>query len=133
MSAVFLDTVGLLALWDADDQWHNLASTAFDRIVSARQVVVTTNFVLLECANAAARRPYRKDLIDIRDELLRAGGLIDPTSNDVQAAWAEYRQGIASGPGVVDLVSFATMRRLQIRDAFTNDRHFRAAGFQTLF
>jgi len=30
-------------------------------------------------------------------------------------------------------VSFAVMRRLGIIDAFTNDRHFRAAGFNTLF
>lgn len=25
MNAVFLDTVGLLALWDKSDQWHDLA------------------------------------------------------------------------------------------------------------
>ena len=27
----------------------------------------------------------------------------------------------------------AVMRRLGIADAFTNDRHFKAAGFHTLF
>jgi len=30
-------------------------------------------------------------------------------------------------------VSFAVMRRLGITEAFTNDRHFGAAGFTTLF
>jgi predicted nucleic acid-binding protein len=30
-------------------------------------------------------------------------------------------------------VSFAVMRRLGIQRAFTNDRHFREAGFETLF
>ena len=29
MNAVFLDTVGLLALWDEGDQWHTAAETAF--------------------------------------------------------------------------------------------------------
>jgi len=133
VSAVFLDTVGLLALWDADDQWHALASTAFARIVSARQVVVTTSLVLLECANAASRRSYRRDLLEMRDELLAAGGIIDPTGDNVETAWAEYRRGTATGPGVVDLVSFTIMRQLRIDDVFSNDRHFRAAGFQTLF
>lgn len=33
----------------------------------------------------------------------------------------------------VDNVSFVVMRRLGITDAFTNDRHFKAAGFNTLF
>jgi predicted nucleic acid-binding protein len=30
-------------------------------------------------------------------------------------------------------VSFVIMRRLNIIDAFTNDRHFREAGFNPLF
>jgi len=33
----------------------------------------------------------------------------------------------------VDHVSFVVMRRLGVGRAFTNDRHFRAAGFETLF
>jgi predicted nucleic acid-binding protein len=33
----------------------------------------------------------------------------------------------------VDHVSFAIMRRMGIPKAFTNDGHFRAAGFETLF
>ena len=32
MNAVFLDTVGLLALWDEADQWHGLADRAFTRL-----------------------------------------------------------------------------------------------------
>jgi predicted nucleic acid-binding protein len=40
---------------------------------------------------------------------------------------------IASGAGIVDQVSFIIMRRLGITEAFTNDEHFRAAGFVTLF
>jgi predicted nucleic acid-binding protein len=33
----------------------------------------------------------------------------------------------------VDHVSFAVMRRLGISKAFTNDRHFKAAGFEPMF
>jgi len=33
----------------------------------------------------------------------------------------------------VDCMSFAVMPRLRITDAFTNDQHFRAAGFEILF
>jgi predicted nucleic acid-binding protein len=35
--------------------------------------------------------------------------------------------------GIVDHISFLVMHRLGITDAFTNDGHFRAAGFVTLF
>jgi predicted nucleic acid-binding protein len=30
--AVFLDTVGLIALWDRADQWHSAADAAFQQI-----------------------------------------------------------------------------------------------------
>ena len=34
MSAVFLDTVGLIAQWDAGGQWHALAEAAYQRMVA---------------------------------------------------------------------------------------------------
>jgi len=39
----------------------------------------------------------------------------------------------AGDAGIVDCVSFTVMRRLGLTEAFTNDRHFQAAGFTTLF
>jgi hypothetical protein len=33
----------------------------------------------------------------------------------------------------VDHVSFLVMKRLAIAEAFTNDKHFEAAGFKVLF
>ena len=62
MTSVFLDTVGLLAVWDTDDKWHGAAESAYKRVISARQATVTTTFVLAECGNAAARRTYREDV-----------------------------------------------------------------------
>lgn len=56
---VFLDTVGLLAVWDESDPWHRAAQMCFLELLSCRADLVTSSFVLLECGNAAARRPYR--------------------------------------------------------------------------
>lgn len=36
MNTVFLDTVGLLALWDASDQWHSVAESAFVNLKGKR-------------------------------------------------------------------------------------------------
>ncbi len=49
MNTVFLDTVGLVALWNNSDQWHEDANLAFAQIVRERRRMVTTTFVLLEC------------------------------------------------------------------------------------
>jgi hypothetical protein len=69
MRTVFLDTVGLLAVWDVADQWHGVAHTAFGTLLAARVRLVTTPLVLYECGNAAARKPYRADVALFRDEL----------------------------------------------------------------
>ena len=130
---VFLDTVGLLALWDESDQWHRAAQTCFSELPTCRADLVTSSFVLLECGNAAARRPYRSAVSRLRKQMEPGHHLIVPTSEDWQAAWVAYEHGEADSAGIVDHVSFTIMRRLGIFRAFTNDGHFRAAGFETLF
>jgi len=133
MTAVFLDTVGLLALWDIADQWHVVAEQAFSKLQTQRATLVTSTFVLLECGNSAARRPYRGAPDDLRLVLERCGGLVTPTEDDWQEAWREYRQMSGNNAGIVDCVSFVVMRRIGIKDVLTNDRHFAAAGFVPLF
>jgi predicted nucleic acid-binding protein len=102
-------------------------------LLSSRSQLVTTTYVLLECGNAAARRPYRDAVIDLRHRLEQYRQLIAPTDDDWQLAWQAYERREAAQAGIVDHVSFQDMRRLNIQEAFTNDCHFAAAGFQTLF
>lgn len=132
MRTVFLDTVGLLALWDRSDQWHDGATAALERLGRETRKV-TSSYVLLECGNAAARSRYRHLVDRLRAELEAGGKLIAPTEADWGTAWRAYVDSGIGGPGIVDHVSFTVMRRLGIREVFSNDRHFQAAGFDTLF
>jgi predicted nucleic acid-binding protein len=130
---VFLDTVGLLAVWDESDQWHGAAQTCFSELMASRVDLFTSSFVLLECGNAAARRPYRSAVSRLGKQMELGHRLIVPTIEDWQTAWLAYENGEAECAGIVDHVSFTIMRRLGISKSFTNDRHFRAAGFEVLF
>jgi predicted nucleic acid-binding protein len=123
----------MLALWNEADQWHSAAQHAYDRLKHERSEVVTTIDVLLECGNAAARRSFRPAVKRWRDALSANGGVIEPTPEDRANAWAAYDRGQAGDAGIVDHVSFVVMRRFGLTRAFTNDRHFIAAGFETLF
>ena len=133
MKPVFLDTAGLVAIWNEDDQWHVSASAVFADLVRARTKLITTDFVLLECGNAASRRPFRSNVISLRNGLKAGRLLIAATIEDQQRAWEAFERGEAGGAGIVDLVSFQVMRRLGLTRAFTGDAHFRAAGFETMF
>jgi len=133
LSPAFLDTVGLIAVWDRDDQWPEAASRAFDALMSARVPLITTTYVLAECGNAAARTPFRRDVFELRERIESGGRLVKSTDVDWLLAWENYRRGEAGQAGLVDHLSFVVMRRLGLVEAFTNDRHFNAAGFRVLF
>ncbi|HSV15796.1 MAG TPA: hypothetical protein VLI90_16155 [Tepidisphaeraceae bacterium] len=98
-----------------------------------RRPIVTTTFVLLECGNAASRKPYRSSVARFREQMQAGNRIVVPTEMDWQNAWTAYARGGPSAAGIVDQVSFIVMRRLRITEVFTNDRHFRTAGFNTLF
>ena len=70
---VFLDTVGLLAIWDESDQWHQAAQTCFADLLDSRTDLMTSTAVLLECGNAAARRPYRSAVSRLRAQMEQTG------------------------------------------------------------
>lgn len=133
MTSVFLDTVGLMAAWNRSDQWHSDAIMALADVVRRQVRLITTSYILLECGNEAARRPYRGEVVALRQLLLARGDLIEPTAQDLDAAWGDYVAIRLGSAGIVDHVSFSVMRRSGVTEAFTNDRHFAAAGFITLF
>ncbi len=133
MIPVFLDTVGLVATWDEDDQWHEAAARAFEHLKGARRGLITTTYILAECGNAAARTAFRLEVDVLRERLELAGCLLLPGADDWSVAWHGYRRGEAGAAGLVDNLSFAVMRRLGLTEAFTNDRHFASAGFHVLF
>ncbi|MEM9353681.1 MAG: hypothetical protein AAGA92_11765 [Planctomycetota bacterium] len=86
MSSVFLDTVGLIALWDEADQWHAAASEAYQNLRSSRGRLLTTTFVMLECGNAAQRRPYRGQVVGTMRQLSADQALVTPTDEDMTKA-----------------------------------------------
>ncbi len=133
MNDVFLDTVGLIAVWDKADQWHAPADAVYRKLLSQGRRLITTEMVLLECGNAAARRQYRQRVSALRQSLIQGGLLVAPTPEETEETWAAYDRGDADDAGIVDQISFRVMRRLGVTEAFTNDQHFRAAGFTPLF
>ena len=129
MRTVFLDTVGLLASWDSTDQWHAVAIRALDDLGSSVRTV-STSFVLLECGNAAARRPYRYLVDEMRKTLEVGKKLILPSRKDWEQAWSDHRRGNAADAGIVDHISFVVMRRLGITDAFNQRPAFQSGRIQ---
>jgi len=133
MIPVFVDTAAWIALINVRDALHVRAQSVYDGLVQQRVPLVTSDFVLLEVADALGApflRPYtiafinrlRRDVVEIvplSEELMRKG-------------WSLYSQRADKEWGLTDCTSFVIMQGRGIVEAFTSDHHFAQAGFQRL-
>jgi len=128
---IFIDTSFIIALINERDQYHNQALSVADQYDT--QLLVVTDSVLLEVANALSRR-YKFEAIQVIEDLL--------TSEDVEVvcltpelfdrAFQLYKTRQDKAWGLVDCISFIAMQDRGISIAFTFDQHFAQAGFQIL-
>ena len=97
MNRIMLDTVAFVALWNASDQWHSRAARVFEELTASGADFYTTTCIMLECGNSASRTPFRNDVVEVREQFLADGKLLDPTPADCAAAWAAYANETAGG------------------------------------
>lgn len=50
MTAVFVDTVGMIAVWNSTDQWHVAADAAYRALMAHRRPFITTDLVFSSAA-----------------------------------------------------------------------------------
>lgn len=131
MSACFADTFYHLAFANRTTNGHE-RSRALTK--SLRSRIVTTEFVLLEVADAMSLRASRSAFLQLlRIQQASRAVEIVPVSSSL------FRQGIelfGQRPDkdwpLTDCISFVVMQERGIREALTADRHFEQAGFVAL-
>jgi uncharacterized protein len=130
VSAVFADTFFYLALLREDDPAHERA-LAF---VTHNQVILTTEFILLELGNACARASDHGDFLALVSGM-RASLRVRIIRLD-SALLDRGFQRMAARPdkdwSLTDCISFVVMEDEGIKDALTADQHFEQAGFVPL-
>jgi uncharacterized protein len=89
---VFVDTAAWLALANIDDELHSSADQIMSELLTQKARLVTTEFVLLEVADALAAPNLRPATIQFINRLRQAPILrIIPVSEDLLAnGWTLY-------------------------------------------
>jgi hypothetical protein len=131
---VFVDTAAWIALLDADDGLHAATEQVWHQLLKQRTLLVTSDFVLLELADAFANPGSRKQVIAFINDLWQSPAVrFLPLSRTLlDEGWALYSQRFDKGWGLTDCTSFVVMTQEKITQAFTSDRHFEQAGFTKL-
>ncbi len=129
---VFVDTSALYALLAAEDAHHQAAQRAVEALTTSGATLVTTNYILLECAS----------LLQKRHGFSPAKTFLTKASATMETVWVDerlYREAIAIWTkaqsrqlSLVDCTSFSAMQQRHIRQAFAFDSHFTRQGFEVI-
>jgi len=127
---IFVDTSYFAARIIARDQWRDKAVRAIGPGVR----FVTSSLVVNETVTLLQRRGLFSAALRFLQEIRSNPDVqivyVDP---GIQGeAWDLFSRWGSSGASAVDCASFAIMRRLGTKKAFTFDKHFRTAGFEIL-
>lgn len=129
---VFVDTSAFYAVLDQADSNHGAARDAWFTLLQAEDVLLTTNYVLLETSavlqnrlGITALRVFHEDVVP----LLRIAWVSeDRHGSGVEAVLAAARKRLS----VVDCIAFQTMRENAVHTAFCFDRHYSEQGFTVI-
>jgi len=126
---IFLDTSALYALAVKDDLNHKAARSRLARALDSGETLVIHNLILVETVALLQRRQGH----DTARQLVRESRYFRTIVIDEDLHRQTLQQFVrASKPGIslVDLFSFAVMRREGIHSALAFDRHFEDEGFE---
>ncbi len=131
MKAVFADTFYFLALLNERDAAHERALAA-SRAAGLR--LVTTEFVLLELADALCKPRQREEALAVWEAAQTdpAFRLIPASPELIERGRKLYRARPDKDWSLTDCISFAVMQDEHLTEALTGDRDFEQAGFKPL-
>jgi uncharacterized protein len=134
MPTVLVDTAAWIALVNTRDELHSRAEQTMAELRRLKSTLVTTEFVLLEVANALCTSAWRGKAIKLIDGFRSVPDLhIIPADSSLLAeGWQLYCGRPDKEWSLTDCTSMVVMRKERIEQVFTSDRHFEQAGFAKL-
>jgi predicted nucleic acid-binding protein len=131
MSPVFVDTGAFYALAARDDQHHGGARRALRRLARERRRMVTSTYVVDEAITLLRRRLGHAGAVRWGEQLAKTSWceVVEVDQAVRQAAWQIFVRYRDQEFSFTHCTSFALMRSMDLREAFTFDGHFQAAGF----
>lgn len=130
-SKIFVDTLFIVALINKRDQHHQKALELSEEFEN--YPLITTDAVFLEVGNALSSN-YKNEAVELMEYFLESDDVeVVRLSPDLfDEALNLYKKHQDKSWGLVDCISFVVMKRYEVTQSLTFDRHFIQAGFQAL-
>lgn len=126
---IFVDTSALYAVLDRDDHNHRAARDQWTDLLSGKDTLLVTNYILVESAALVQHRLGMEALRSLCDDVFPVLEVHWITESDHTHALHATLSANQRRLSLVDCSSFHVMRKRGVRTAFTFDPHFRAQEF----
>lgn len=126
---IFIDTSAFYALLDKDDSNHRNARKAWPALIKADNILITTNYVLIESFALLQHRLGLDAVRGFQEDLLPLVNIEFINTELHRSALSVLLTASRRDLSLVDCASFELMRSLGIKAAFAFDPHFREQGF----
>jgi uncharacterized protein len=129
-----VDTVAWIALLNSSDGLHTPAQQVMHDLRQQNVQFVTTEFVLIEVADALSAPIVRAHIVAFINGLRQLAILHITLANPNLLAdgWTLYSQHPDKEWSLTNCISFVVMPHEHMTRAFTSDHHFEQAGFVKL-
>ena len=130
---LFIDTGAFIGKYLTQDQHHKDAQDKWQQIEKEKRRCLTSNFVLDETFTLLGRWTNAKFAAE-KANIIYSSKMIEilrPEHSDELAAIELLQKFADQKISYTDCISFVLMKRMKIKQAFSFDRHFIAAGFKT--
>jgi predicted nucleic acid-binding protein len=129
---VFIDSGAWIALALSRDPLHVQAREQWDLLQGAGAKLHTSVPVVIETFTFLDRNANRDVALTWKDAVYRSGTvrILTCELRDLEQAWAYFRRPDLHKLSAVDATSFAIMKRVRIRLAYSFDHHFAVVGFR---
>ena len=130
--AVFVDSGAWIALALSRDPLHAQAREQWDLLHAAAAKPHTSVPVIIETFTFLDRNANRDVALIWKESIYKTGTvkILACELRDLEQSWEYFRRTDLHKLSAVDATSFAIMKRMRIRVAYTFDHHFAVAGFR---
>jgi predicted nucleic acid-binding protein len=129
---IFVDTSALYAVLDRSDANHAAAKAQWSELLQGDDLLLVSNYVLIEMAALVQNRLGMEALRSLCDEVVPALAIHWVTEAEHTQATHAVLSANRRQLSLVDCSSFQVMRQRGLRTAFAFDPHFQEQGFELL-
>jgi predicted nucleic acid-binding protein len=129
---LFADTGSWVGIFDHTDPLRQIALPAFDRLLTEKAVIYTTDYVIAESITFLTAHRYHRVAVEFGLAVQSSPSVrITHVDSDLwQTAWSLFQKYDDKEFSFTDCTSFVVMQQLNITDVFGFDHHFEQMGFR---